>query len=324
MQGGIFMDAGATDKRDLLIAVAKMYYIEGLSQQEIAQKVHVSRPTVSRMLSTALREGIVQIRIDDVSSYGLDLARRLRQRFGVHAIVVPGSDNPEESKQNVGAAAARYLEANVPSGSLLGIAWGSTLSQVVKNIRPNTVKKIDVIQLIGGMSDRTKDTDANAMALMLSRALGGDSYLLQAPFMVQSKVLRDLLMDEPHIREHFAKIQECSVAVVGLGSTNPELSAQFRTGHITYEDAKRLRSEGAVGDICGRYIDIQGNQCHTALSDRMIAVTLEDLKKIPVVVGVASGRMKTDIITGALRGRYIDVLVTDEQAAVSVLEMTEP
>ena len=113
------------------------------------------------------------------------------------------------------------------------------------------------------------------------------------------------------------------MAVVGLGSTNPELSAQFRTGHITYEDAKRLRSEGAVGDICGRYIDIQGNQCHTALSDRMIAVTLEDLKKIPVVVGVASGQMKTDIITGALRGRYIDVLVTDEEAAVSVLEMTE-
>jgi deoxyribonucleoside regulator len=315
------MDPASSDKRDLLIAIAKMYYIDGLSQQEIAQQVHVSRPTVSRMLSTAVKDGIVQIRIDDVSSYGLDLARRIKQRFDVHAIVVPGSDNAEESKQNVGAAAARYLEANVQSGSLLGVAWGTTLSQVVKSIRPNAAKKIDVIQLIGGMSDRTKDTDANSMALMLSRSLGGDSYLLQAPFMVQSKVLRDLLLDEPHVREHFAKIQECAAAIVGLGSTNPELSAQFRSGHITYEDAKRLRSEGAVGDICGRYIDIQGNQCHTALSDRMIAVTLEDLKNIPVVIGVAAGEKKTDIITGALRGQYIDVLITDEQAAVSVLEM---
>ena len=150
------------------------------------------------------------------------------------------------------------------------------------------------------MSDRTKDTDANAMALMLSRALGGDSYLLQAPFIVQSKVLRDLLLDEPHIREHFAKILECSTAVVGLGSTNPELSAQFRSGHITYEDAKRLRSEGAVGDICGRYIDIQGNQCH-GLKRRMIAVAGERAKKIPVVVGVA-GQMKADIITGSCAG----------------------
>lgn len=315
------MDQIASDKRDLLITIAKMYYIDELSQQEIAEAVHVSRPTVSRMLKTAVKEGIVQIRIDDISSYGLELARRLKQRFGIHAIVVPGSDNLEESKQNVAAAAARYLEANIQSGALLGIAWGTTLSQVVKSIRPNAAKKIDVIQLIGGMSDRTKDTDANSMALMLSKALGGDSYLLQAPFMVQSKVLRDLLLDEPHVREHFQKIQEAAVAIVGLGSTNPELSAQFRSGHITYEDAKRLRSEGAVGDICGRYIDIQGNQCHTALNDRMIAVTLEDLKNVPVVIGVASGEQKTDIIIGSLRGKYIDVLITDERAALSVLEM---
>ncbi len=315
------MDQVTSDKRDLLITVAKMYYIDNLSQQEIAETVHVSRPTVSRMLKTAVKEGIVQIRIDDVSSYGLELARRLKQRFGIHAIVVPGSDNAEESKQNVGAAAARYLEANIPGGSLMGVAWGTTLSQVVKNIRMNTARKIDVIQLIGGMSDRTKDTDANSMALMLSRALGGDSYLLQAPFMVQSKVLRDLLLDEPHVREHFQKIQEAAVAVVGLGSTNPELSAQFRSGHITYEDAKRLRSEGAVGDICGRYIDINGNQCHTSLNDRMIAVTLEDLKNIPVVVGVAAGEKKTDIITGTLRGGYINVLITDERAALSALDM---
>jgi DNA-binding transcriptional regulator LsrR (DeoR family) len=315
------MDQIASEKRDLLITIAKMYYIDGLSQQEIAQAVHVSRPTVSRMLKTSVKEGIVQIRIDDVSSYGLELARRIKQRYDIHAIVVPGSDNIEESKQNVAAAAARYLESNMLTGALLGIAWGTTLSQVVKSFRPNSAKKIDVIQLIGGMSDRTKDTDANSMALMLSRALGGDSYLLQAPFMVQSKVLRDLLLDEPHVREHFSKIQEAAAAIVGLGSTNPELSAQFRSGHITYEDAKRLRSEGAVGDICGRYIDINGNQCHTALNDRMIAVTLEDLKNIPVVIGVAAGEMKTDIITGTLRGKYIDVLITDERAALSVLDM---
>jgi len=311
----------ASEKRDLLITIAKRYYIDGLSQEEIAGAVHVSRPTVSRMLKTALKEGIVQIRIDDVSSYGLELARRIKQQFGIHAIIVPGSDDIKESKQNVAAAAARYLEANIQSGSLLGIAWGTTLSQVVKSTRPNAAKKVDVIQLIGGMSNRTKDTDANSMALMLAKALGGGSYLLQAPFMVQSKVLRDLLLDEPHIREHFQKIQEAAMALVGLGSTNPELSAQFRSGHITYEDAKRLRSEGAVGDICGRYIDINGNQCHTALSDRMIAVTLEELRKIPVVIGVAAGEKKTDIITGALRGRYIDVLITDERAAESVLEM---
>lgn len=311
-----------SDKRDLLITVAKLYYIEGLSQLEIAKQVHVSRPTVSRLLKTSIKEGIVQIRIDDISSYGLELSKKIKQKFGINqVIVVTGSDNLEESKQNVGAAAARYLESNMLSGSLLGIAWGTTLSKVVKNIQPNLIKKIDVIQMIGGVGNRTNDTDANAMALTLAKALNGDSYLLQAPFMVQSKVLRDLLLDEPHIRNHFQKILEANIAVVGLGSTQPELSAQFRSGHITYEDAKRLRSEGAIGDICGSYIDLNGNQCHTSLNDRMIAISLEDIQKIPIVIGVAAGEKKADIITGALRGGYIDVLITDEKAAVSVLEM---
>ncbi|MBT7122914.1 MAG: sugar-binding transcriptional regulator [Clostridia bacterium] len=312
----------SSEKRDMLIGIAKMYYIEGLSQEQIAKEVHVSRPTVSRMLKQSVFEGIVQIRIDDVSSYGLELGKKLRQKFGVRQVIVtPLSDNLEESKNNVGAAAARYLESSTQNCSLLGIAWGTTIGQVVKNVQHSPQRKMDIIQLLGGVGNRTKDTDANMMALTLSKAFNGDSYLLQAPFMVQSKVLRDLLLDEPHIRTHFEKIHEAGAVVIGLGSTDPELSAQFRSGHITYEDAKKLRAEGAVGDICGRYLDINGNQCHTALNDRMIAVTLQDIKNIPTVIAVASGEKKTDIITAALRGKYIDVLITDESAAVSVLEM---
>jgi DNA-binding transcriptional regulator LsrR (DeoR family) len=177
-----------------------------------------------------------------------------------------------------------------------------------------------VIQLLGGVGNKTNDTDANMMALSLAKSLGGDSYLLQAPFMVQSKVLRDLLMEEPHIKNHFERIKSADFAIVGLGSTKPELSAQFRSGHINIEDSEKIIGEGAVGDICGSYIDINGLRCHTSLNDKMIGVSLEDLKRIPTVIGVAAGRQKSDVIVGALRGRYIDVLITDENAAVSVLE----
>lgn len=316
------LDSKPKDKRDTLIEISKLYYMEGLSQEQISKKVHMSRPTISRMLKKSIQEGIVQIRIDDVSSFGLELSKRIKDKFNIqHAIIVPSSHNAEENKMNVGAAGARYLEANMKSGSLIGISWGTTINRVVKNIRPNDFKKIDVIQLLGGVGNRTKDTDANAMALSLSQALNGDSYLLQSPFMVQSKVLRDLLLDEPHVREHFSKINEIDLAIVGLGSTNPEVSAQYRSGHITYEDTKRLRELGAVGDICGRYIDINGNPCHTSLNDRIIAISLEELKKIPTVIGIATGEKKTDMIRAALNGNYIDVLITDENAALSVLEM---
>ncbi len=309
-----------TEKRDLMIKVAKHYYVDGLSQDQIAKIVHVSRPTVSRLLKSSVSTGIVQIRIDDISSQGIELGRQIQEQFGIQRVIVaPSSQKLEESKQNVGAAAAIFLESFLQNGVLLAIAWGTTLSYVVKNIRHDANKKIDVIQLLGGIGNKTKDTDANALALSLANAFNGDSYLLQAPFMVKSKILRDLLMDEPHIQEHFRKLSVADVAVVGLGSTRPELSAQFRSGHISLEDAQTLRSEGAVGDICGRYINIDGTPCETPIMDRMISVSLKDLHKISTVIGVACGEEKKDIITGALKGKYINVLITDRSAALAVL-----
>ena len=308
------------DRHDLKIMVAKMYYIEGLSQDQIAKRIHLSRPSVSRMLKACVEEGIVQIKIDDVSSTGKELGRRIESIYGIEkAIVVPQSHSPEVDKEKVGQAAAAYVESLLFTGALIGIAWGTTIHSIVKNLRPTRIVKADVIQLLGGTGNKTNDTDANLMAMTLAKALGGDSYILQAPFMVQSKMLKDLLMEEPHIKNHFDKIKSIDFAIVGLGSTKPELSAQFRSGHINMTDSEKLISEGAVGDICGRYIDINGHHCHTSLNDKMIAVSLEDLKRIPRVIGVASGEKKADIMVGALRGHYIDVLITDEKAAYSIL-----
>lgn len=308
------------DRRDLKIMVAKMYYIEGKSQEEISKEIHVSRPSVSRMLQACVKEGIVQIKIDDVSSFGKELGMKIAQTYGIRdVIVVPQSYSIEADKDKVGQAAASYIESLLSPEMLIGIAWGTTIHSIVKNIKPNSLLKADVIQLLGGTGNKTNDTDANMMALSLAKALNGDSYILQAPFMVQSKILRDLLMEEPHVKNHFQKIKNTDIAIIGLGSTKPELSAQFRSGHINIEDSEKLIREGAVGDICGSYIDINGLRCHSSLSDRMIAISLDDLKRIPTVIGVAAGEKKADIIVGALRGRYIDVLITDEKAAASVL-----
>jgi len=311
------------DRRDTMIMAAKMYYIDGLSQEEIAKAIHVSRPSVSRLLQACIKEGIVQIRIDDVSSYGKELAKRIIETFGIReVIVVPPGYSPETDKVKVSQATAEYIESKLTPGMLVGIAWGTTINSIVQHIQAGGPVKADVIQLLGGMGNKTNDTDANMMAVTLGRALGGDSYILQAPFMVQSKMLRDLLMEEPHVKSHFQRLKSTDIAIIGLGSTRPELSAQFRSGHITLEDSEKLISEGAVGDICGTYIDINGLRCHSALCDRMIAVSLDDLKRIPTVIGVAAGEKKADIIVGALRGGYLDVLVTDEKAAACVLGYT--
>ena len=117
------------------------------------------------------------------------------------------------------------MESILENNSLLAIDWGSTLGYVVKNIRRNAAIKVDVIQMVGGVGNKSKDTDANALTLTLADALNGDSYLMQAPFMVKSKVLKQLLMDEPHMQEHFDRIRHADIALLGLGSSKPEFSA---------------------------------------------------------------------------------------------------
>ena len=315
------MIAEELDRRDLKIMAAKMYYFEGRSQEEISKMIHLSRPSVSRLLNDCIKEGIVQIYIDEVSSYGIRLADQIKERYALkHVIVVPQSHSTESAKEKVGQAAAFYLKSILTSGMLVGISWGSTVFNTINNIKQDINLKCDVIELIGGRENQTQDTDANMMALKLAKTLNGNCYLLQAPFMVQSKVLHDLLLEEPHIKSHFEMIQRTNIALVGLGSTHPELSAQFRSGHISMRDTEKLMKEGVVGDVCGSYIDIEGDICNSALNERMIAVSLEHLRAIPTVIGVAAGEQKAEIITAALRGKYIDTLITDESAAIRVLE----
>jgi len=307
--------------RDTLIKVAKMYYLQELSQEQISSQIHVSRPTVSRMLKSAEKEGIVQIRIDEVSSFGMELSKSICEKFGLDkTIVAPTGTSLSETKNNVGAAAAVYLETAIPFDSLVGICWGTTLYRVIKQIRPSKHLKADVIQLVGGIGSKTTDTDGNTTSLTLAQKLNGDNYVLQAPLLVQSKLLKDLLTSEPHIRNHFNRMMDCKIAIAGIGSIDPEFSAHYRSGYITLEEIDRLKAEKAVGDICGTYFDVEGKICPSTLSDRTIAITLSDLVKIPNVVGIAAGEEKTQCILGALRGKYLNTLITDEITAERILD----
>ena len=315
------MGTDALTRHDLKVRVAKQYYFDGLSQEEIARRVNLSRPSVSRLLNACVKEGIVQIYIDEVSSFGAELALQIKERFDLnHTIVVPSGYNIEATKEKVGQAAARYIQSVLMPNMLIGISWGTTVYHVINHIRSTTGVKCSVIELVGDRENQYQDTDANQMALKLANTLGGSCYLLQAPFMVQSKVLHDLLLQEPPIKTHFEMIQRTDVALVGFGAS-PERSAQRRSGYISIEEMEKLSLAGAAGDICGTYIDINGHVCDDALNGRMISVSLENLRRIPEVIGVAAGEMKADVITGALRGRYINTLIVDENAALRILQL---
>lgn len=310
------------NRRDLLIQVAEMYYVKGLSQKEIAKKINVSRSNVSRMLKTCLEKKIVEIRINYTSSMGVYLQDKIKELFGLsNAIVVRTGSSLEETKMNIGKAAAQYLESILQDGMTLGVAWGTTIYHLVQAFRPVKKLHVDIVQLLGGTGARDLNTDGLELARNFARVLKGNCYILQAPLIVQNKVVKDLLLAEPDISQHFERASKVDVAVVGIGSNRPEVSALLRAGYLSKEESEDLLSMGVVGDICGNQIDINGNLCPIDLNERTIGIRLEQLKRIPLVIGLAAGTEKAESILGGLRGKIINSLITDESTALSLINL---
>jgi deoxyribonucleoside regulator len=318
------MEHNKLSRRDLLIEVAKMYYIENASQEEIGRATGFSRSNISRLLKACLDEKIIEFRINDTSFKGLELQEQIKKMYGLQkVIVVPTETSSEKTKLSVAQAAANYLESVLDNGMLVGIAWGTTLYHLVQNFQPKKYFTADVIQLLGGIGSKSLDTDGQVLARNLANKLHGDCYLLQNPLFVQSKLLKDMLMQEPHIKHHFALFRKTDIALIGIGSNIPEHSAVYRSGYITKKESERLIKMGATADICGYKVDIYGNICSISLCEKIIGIDLTQLIKIPLVIGVASGVEKAEAVMASLRGKYIKVLVVDERTVIKVIELEE-
>jgi DNA-binding transcriptional regulator LsrR (DeoR family) len=318
------MENNKLSRRDLLIKVAKMYYMENSSQEEIGRLTGFSRSNVSRLLKACLEEKIIEFRINDTSFKGLELQEQIKSIYGLQqVIVVPTEISNDKTKLSVAQAAANYLESVLQNEMLVGIAWGTTLYHLVQNFQPKKYFTANVIQLLGGIGSKNLDTDGQVLARNLADSLHGDCYLLQTPLFVQSKLLKDMLMQEPHIKQHFGLIKKTDIAIIGIGSNIPEHSAIYRSGYITKSMSEQLIKMGAVADICGHKIDIHGNLCQNSIHDRIIGIDLVQLIKIPLVIGTASGIEKAEAIMAGLRGKYLKVLIVDEKTALKVLELEE-
>ena len=309
-------------KRDFLIKIAKMYYLEGLSQQEIADKVAASRSNISKVLKTCRDLKLVEIRINDTSSSGLLLQNEMKELFRLsQVIVVPTGDTPEATVLHLGRAAADLLQSLLDNGMSIGMSWGSSLYHMVRQFRSARQMDIEVIQLLGGTGACDLQTDGLELAKALAQKLGARCGVLEAPLIVQSKSLKDLLVQEPRISRVLKKAEEVDIALVGIGSNYYETSALVRAGFLSQEESQHLLARGVVGDVCGRQIDIDGNVCEIDINQRVIGIELDKLKRIPEVIGVAAGTQKAEAILGTLRGGYMNVLVTDEETSMKILSL---
>ena len=306
--------------RDFLVEIARRYYIDACSQQEIAKEYKLSRPTVSNILKQCREEGIVEIRIREGSAFSRGLGDRLRNRFGIReVIIVPSSGDSSAVLSRAGAEAAAFASGVIKDGMKVGIAWGTSLFQMVHQMKHLNVVDTSVIQLMGGLGASNPQYDGADLARELSKLLNARYYPLQCPVLVKSREVRDMLVSENGIQDTLQRTEDLDIAFVGLSSNDPDKSALVKAGFQTYEDAGDTQKAGAVGHICGYSYGSDGMMLELPVNRRIIGIEFNKLKTIPERVGIACGAEKAPAIKAALEAKLLSTLITDEEAALRIL-----
>ncbi len=306
------------NQRDI-VKICYLYYNEKKTQEEIAALLGLSRFKVSRTLKKAIEDGVVSSTVNYPLGNLAETEVKLVKKFGLkESIVVRTMDvNPESAFERIGRAGAQYLHRIVNSHRVLGVTWGRTLRQMINSVGALDTQNLTIVQLSGGMGN-IEGTDANILTMMLSQKLNAKSYLLQSPVVVRDHLTKKALLQEKSLAETLSVARTADLALVGIGLVSRE-GLLWQAGLMEERDYTLLQKAGAVGAICGRCYDKDGQPCATDWDERVIGLTLDELKKIRHKVGIAFGMEKLEGIIGALRGSHLDVLITDEDIAQSLL-----
>ena len=308
------------DELKQMALAAHLYYEEGQTQDEVCRTIGLSRPTVSRLLRRAKEEGIVQIRIRDPFVLDEQLAGEIVQAFGIQsALVAPAiPGRPDLSLKWLGLVAARYLEQHIQANEVIGVGWGRTLSTVSQSLSDMPKDGVRTVPLLGGLGQISPNFQVHEITRAIATAFNGEWTQVYIPALVDNESLLQSLVHSPDFQKLVESWSEVTTALVGIG--NLDFDAEMQVLFAKYLDAatrNQLAREGAIGDICMRFFDIQGNPVDGLPG--VTGISLNQIRAIKRVIAVAGGIHKTQAILGALKGGWIQVLITDDLTARQIL-----
>jgi len=314
------------DRDELLADVAEMYYEEELTQAEISRRIGMTRSAISRMLTEARHKGIVEIVVHRPLRFDAGLETALVERFNLqNANVLTWQQQGgqyDRLRYRLGRVAAQVLRDLLRPRMVLGVAWGTTVSATIEALSVPEPIPMDVVQLVGVLGSSSHAFNAQALVAMLSVKVGGEGTYLYSPFIVENADTARSILKIPNVREAIALGARCDVALLGIGTLlDADYSSLYQGGHISRAMLQELMDAGAVGDVSGRHFDVYGERTPTDFHDRLVGIARDDLLAIPTRLGVAGDVAKAPAILGALRGGYINMLVTDSSTAEALLQL---
>jgi DNA-binding transcriptional regulator LsrR (DeoR family) len=312
-----------TEELRLMAKVAHLYYEQAQRQSHIAAHLDISQATVSRLLKRAEKEKIVRITVSMPNGVYPDLEAAIEERYGLKEVIIADCAQNEDSQilRAVGSAAAFYLETTIKSNEIIGISsWSSTLLEVVNAMRSlNSQQNAQVVQILGGVGNPSAEIHATHLTQRLANLVHGTAFFLPTPGVVGSDEARRVLLNDQFVMPTIELFDQVTLALVGIGALEPSKLLAESGNIFSEEELGELRQAKAVGDICLRFFDRDGEPTITRHDERVIGMSLEQLQKVERTVGVAGGKRKLAAIHGALKGGLVNVLITDRFTAESLL-----
>ncbi|MEG1431329.1 sugar-binding transcriptional regulator [Eubacterium sp.] len=313
------MKKNIIDDERMMLRVSDLYYNHRLGQQDIALKLGISRPTISKLLKAARDVGIVQITVSDINGRKhYQMEQHLEEKFGLKEVfIVESKEDSLETKESIGEAAATFLSRIIKEGDTIGVSMGTTVASIAPHAHGTYHTGLTFLPLVGGIGTVENDLHSNYIAESLAKAFGGYYFPIHAPAMVSRIKTKTELMKENSIRRVFKKASHLDIALVGIGIPSAH-STMIKTGYFTPEMLAELKTQNICGDICMNFYDESGDIDRYEYNEKVIGINITALRQVSHSIGVCCGAEKGQAIHGAINGGFINVLITDYNAALAL------
>lgn len=300
-------------EESLMVKAAWYYYLENMTQQEISEHLGLSRMRVIKLLDKARQSGIVQFQIRSSLSKRMELEQALIQKYNLQdAYVVPTNPNSKETNETIAKAAAIYIGNRVTDNCFINFGYGDTPSRTLNHLATNVDTTVSYVSLTGGVSYYLPNAQSNVFNAKL--------YLMPSPLIASSQEMAAAIKSEASLQEISNMTKLAKMTIVGIGAMNNDATV-LKSSILSQNDFLLLRMQGAVGDILCHFIDKNGNLIDTEIDSRLISTPLSTIKELDNVIGIAAGDSKVEAICAALKGKYLDVIITDEKTALQLIDL---
>jgi DNA-binding transcriptional regulator LsrR (DeoR family) len=313
--------ADQANQREMMRLVAELYYMRELGQPEIASLTGFSVSKVSRLLAAARSAGVVRISVESAPSEPAPLARTLSQALAIEVWVTPGNETDTAVASRLcGVAAAPRIAAELPRSGVIGITGGYTVESVVGALPARSLPDTVVVPLLGGYDVTNPHLNSNEIARHLAERIGASVRMLHAPALLDDEATTIALLADSALRATTRYWADMQVAIVGMAG-DPRIASGTVMDRLDKLGRERIAGKGAVGDVAGHLVRIDGSFVEDEWERRTISMSVEAMRRVPRVIGIAAGSNKVDTIIGGARSGLLHVLVTDEPTARAALAL---